>query len=241
MRTFTPWLAVLYLCFFCSFAGAADAAPPHSPHEHDHDGSTPVDRSLARQCLAQARRNSEAGDLRIADLLYYVSYKDIERLAVLVREELGTKAVHDAAAVPPRGDLRAAWLLNSLGIYTETLAFDLATDGRIIRRIGPGGRYLFREFGPGQAEIKGRRARGTDKGKELVLRMDASTEGLKDLLLHKKQEGVWPYSRVYLRKMPGSAEYYVASWEGLRLDAKDPPEPNPDGRHRPGLMNQWRW
>jgi len=200
-----------------------------------------VDRFLARQCLAQARRNSEAGDFRIDDLLYYVSYKDVARLTTLVQEELGTKAAGDAAAVPPRGDLRAAWLLNALSTYTDTLAFDLATDGRVIRRIGPGGRYLFREFGVGQAEIKGRLARGKDKGRELVLRMDASTEGLKNLLFYKKQEGVWPYSRVYLRKIPGGKEYYVVVWDGLRLDSNDPPKPNPEGRHRPGLMSQGQW
>jgi len=194
-----------------------------------------VDRLLVRQCLAQARRNSEAGDLRVAELLYYVSYKDITRLAALVREELGVKAASDAAAVPPRGDLRAAWLLNSLSIYTETLAFDLATDGRVVRRIGPGGRYLFREFGPGRDDFG--ESRG--KGKELVLRMDASTEGLRNLLFYKRQDGVWPYSRVYLRKMPGGKEYYVAVWDTLAMDAKDPPEPNPDGRYRPGIMDQY--
>jgi len=228
MRTFTPWLAVLCLYFLCAFAGAADAAPPHSPHKHDHDGSTPVDRSLARQCLAQARLNSEAGGIRVGLLLRDRSREDILRLAALVREELGAKAASDATAAPPRGDLRAAWLLNFLGARTETLAFDLATDGQVVRRVGPDGRYLFRTFGPGQDEFG--KSRG--KGKEFVLHANASTDGVERGLPRC-------YVRVFLRKMPGGEEYYLAAWQGLTKNAGPPPTPNPDGRHVPGLMDQW--
>ena len=125
----------------------------------------------------------------------------------------------DADAVPPRGDLRIAWLLNFLSIQSETLAFDLAIDGSFARRIGPGRRYRFRQFG----------------GKEFIVSYDAATFGGE-----WRERNMKAYSRLYLRQMPGGKEYYAVALSYLIKERHSPPAPNPDGKYVPGLMDQRR-
>lgn len=175
-----------------------------------------VDEALARQCLKlAASKDKSAGSAAIAEKLRGLEHKERESLAVLVRKELGNKAA-DAIAVPPRGDLSAAWLCNFLDAKAETLAFDLAEEGRFVRWLEPGRRCRFRTFGK----------------QELVVHVNASTLGYESL-----QKYLEAYSRVYLRKIPGSGDYYAASWRWLIKHRQPPPAPNPEGRYVPFLMD----
>lgn len=213
MRKTTLFLCLLGLFVLCSFSAAAENPILPAPAK-----VVVVDGDLARQCLARAREGSEAGYSFIVECLRGLDRQDVERLAGLVREELGGQAAHAAAEIPPKGDLRAAWLLNLLHAESETLAFDLAEDGFFIQRIGPGKRYRFRTFG----------------NEVLVVRMDDATlaacKGCE-----RDMKGA---SRLFLRKMPSGGEYYAVAWRWLIKARAAPPAPNPDGRHVPYLMNQ---
>lgn len=175
-----------------------------------------VNKALARECLAQSRKGDEAAEPFMRLRLGGLDQRDIERLTGFVRDELGKKAVADAAAVPPRGNLDAAWLLNRLGAASESLVYDLAIDGDFTQRVGSGKRYRFLVFGK----------------EELVVHMDAATVGYES-----NKQNMKAASRLYLRKMPGGKEYYVAVWIWLVKHHNSPPPPNPEGRRVPGLLN----
>lgn len=213
MRKTTLSLCLLGLFALYSFSAAAENSISPAPAK-----AVVVDRDLARQCLAGARKGREAGYSSSIENVRGLGRQDIERLTVLVQEELGVQTAHAAAEIPPKGDLRAAWLLNFLHAESETLAFDLAEDGFFIRRIGPGKRYRFRTFG----------------NEVLVVRMDDATlaacEGCE-----RDMKGA---SRLFLRKMPSGGEYYAVAWRWLIKARAEPPAPNPNGLHVPYLMNQ---
>jgi hypothetical protein len=139
-----------------------------------------ADGRLARECLSLAQNGDEsARSSALTERLRGLGHPETARLAVLVREELGSKEAQ-AAAVPPQGDPHAAWLLNFLHAKSSTLAFDLAADGRFVRWIEPGKKYRFRHIGGG----------------EIVVRIDGATLDYDSFKRWRNAN-----SRIYLRKV----------------------------------------
>lgn len=200
---------------------AADSPPAAEPPLAADAAAVIVDKAFARELLMLAKTRDESDrSFVIMERLHGLEREEIVQAAALVREELGAKAP-GATEVPPRSHLHGAWLLNYLDAHTETLAFDLAEDGSFVRWLEPGKSYRFRTF---------------DK-QELVVHINESTihyDALKNSLK--------AYSRLYLRQIPGSDDYYAAVWKGLSKHRQSPPPPNPDGRYIPSLMNQFaKW
>jgi hypothetical protein len=176
-----------------------------------------ADGRLARECLSLAQNGDEsARRSALTERLRGLGRPETARLAVLVREELGSKEAQ-AAAVPPQGDLRAAWLLNFLHAESSTLAFDLAADGHFVRWIKPGKQYRFQPFGE----------------KALLVHIDGATLGYDMFKRWRKAN-----SRIYLRKVSDGDVYYAVVWQPLIKDRNSPPAPNPEGRYVPSLMEQ---
>ena len=113
--------------------------------------------------------------------------------------------------MPPKGDLRAAWLLRCIQVRQGIVPFDLAVDGRFVRRHGKDRRrMIFRTFG--QQEL-------------VVYKDDASYDRCSNA------DGLLPSSaaRLLLRHMHGDDGYYLAFCLPLIKQRNSPPPPNPEG------------